>query len=79
MRLWGGKCDCCEVLREEVAFLRSLIRPRPETKFNPLPVVHFEADAVLGGASEQTELSTEAITHQEEIDAERSRILSGTY
>jgi hypothetical protein len=34
-----GACECCAVLKEEVAFLRSLVRPKQEPAFNPLPVV----------------------------------------
>lgn len=81
MRLWG-KCACCEVLRDEVAFLRSLLVPKSEPKFEPLPTVHFEADAVLGGHNEQITLpalSPEELKRQQEVDDERARILSGEY
>jgi hypothetical protein len=77
MRLWG-KCECCAVLKEEISFLRSLIKP-PEPKFDPLPPAHFEADAILSGSNEQTSLSTDDLMRQAEIDAERSRLLSGQY
>ena len=77
-----GACECCAVLRDEVAFLRSLVRPKPEPKFEPLPTVHLEADAILGGHNEQIEipaLSSEELKRQQEVDEERARILAGEY
>ena len=77
-----GACKCCEALRSEVEFLRSLIRPKSEPKFEPLPTVHLEADAVLGGHNEQIELpalSHEEVKRQQEIDNERARILAREY
>lgn len=76
-----GACECCAVLKEEVLFLRSLVRPKPEPKVDALPVVTFEADAVIGGTDHQTEfeMNPKVDQRQAEILSERDRILAGTY
>ncbi len=75
-----GRCQCCEALKSERDFLRSLIRPKPEPKVDALPVVTFEADGVLSGVDHQHEISTNVEDErQREIDSERARILAGTY
>jgi hypothetical protein len=73
-----GACECCKLLREEVLFLRSLVRPKT-VKFESLPSVTLEADAVLGGTDQQMEFSEEERQRQVEIDSERAKILSGNY
>jgi hypothetical protein len=78
MGLWG--CKCCEAYKSEIEFLRSLVRPKPELTYDRLPTVTLEADAVIGGASEQIPASPMVDrSKQEEIESERARILSGTY
>jgi hypothetical protein len=75
-----GACECCAVLKEEVSFLRSLVRPKP-SPHNPLPIVTFEADQVIGGGDHQTEFqwTPEEEQRQAEIDSEAARILSANY
>lgn len=74
-----GACKCCAVLQEEVLFLRSLVRPKAPMRYESLPVVTLEADAVISGTSEQIEFSSDEQRRQSEIDSERARILSGEY
>lgn len=72
-------CRCCELLKSEVAFLRSILRPKAE-HFDPLPIVTFEADQIISGADHKTEFTTpEQDKRQAEIDSEAARILSGQY
>lgn len=74
-----GACECCAALREEVLFLRSLVRPKTAMKFESLPQVTLEADAVISGADHQLEFTDEDRRRQEDIDSERASILAGTY
>lgn len=73
-----GACKCCEVLKEEISFLRSLVRPKT-VKYESLPSVTLEADAIISGNDHQLEISYEERQRQEQIDSERAQILSGTY
>lgn len=74
-----GRCQCCELLKDEVSFLRSLVRPKPETKHDPLPIVHMEQDAIMSGTEDQIILTDEEKRRQDEIASEQARVLSGTY
>lgn len=74
-----GKCECCSVLKEEVSFLRSLVRPKATPKFESLPSITLEADGVLSGADQQIEYTSEEKQRQELVDSERAMILAGTY
>lgn len=76
-----GPCQCCAALKEEVLFLRSLVRPAPQPKQDLLPRITFEADSVLGGQDHQTdfEMNPKYDERQAQIDSEASRILAGTY
>ncbi len=80
MILQIGACQCCQVLREEVSFLRSLVRPKTEPKYESLPRITLEADAVISGAGDQlVNVLGEDPARQVAIDSERARILSGEY
>lgn len=75
-----GRCECCAVLKEEVHFLRSLVRPKEDLKIDSLPIVTFEADQVISGADHQTKFySAEEEQRRAEIDSEAARVLSGQY
>lgn len=76
-----GACECCAVLKEEIHFLRSLVRPKPEEKFNPLPIVTYEADQLISGGDHQTEFETDASEQKrrDEIASEAARVLTGNY
>lgn len=73
-------CKCCELLKAEVSFLRSIISPKREV-LNPLPRVTFEADSVLGGQDHQTDFSMNPKydERQAEIDSEAAKLLAGNY
>lgn len=73
-----GACECCAVLKEEITFLRSLVRPKLP-KFESLPSVTLEADALIGGADTQIEFTEEERKRQSDLDSERASILAGTY
>jgi hypothetical protein len=74
-----GECKTCKALKEEVQFLRSLVRPKSEPKYNPLPIVQLEQDAIMNGAGEQIIVSSDEQRRQEELDSERAKLLSGEY
>lgn len=73
-----GACECCAAYKEEILFLRSLLRPKP-IKFESLPTVTLEADAVIGGTDQQLDFSEEERQRQNDIDSERASLLAGTY
>ncbi len=76
-----GRCRACDCMKEEISFLRSIIKP-PAVKHERLPIVTLEADAVLGGAEEQVErydFSPEEKQRYEAIESERANLLSGQY
>jgi hypothetical protein len=76
-----GACKCCDAQREEIIFLRSLVRPKSEPKYESLPRITLEADAVISGAGDQivNVLGEDSSQRQQEIDSERARLLSGEY
>lgn len=76
-----GPCQCCAALKEEVHFLRSLVRPPAEPKPDLLPRITFEADSVLGGQDHQTDfdMNPQIDMRQAEIDSEAAKLLSGNY
>lgn len=76
-----GPCKCCEQLRSERDFLRSLIRPKPVPNVDVFPIVTFEADQIISGADEQKTFSPHVKNdeRQAEIDSEAARIFSGQY
>lgn len=76
--LFGG-CKCCAILKEEVQFLRSLVRPKPEPRYDALPTVTLEADALISGAGGDQVMVDRSDSRQEDIESERARILSGEY
>lgn len=77
--MFGRECKTCAALKEEVQFLRSLIRPKAPQKYEPLPIVQLEQDAIMNGTDEQIVLSNEEQRRQSEIESERARMLSGEY
>lgn len=79
MGFWS--CKGCEAHREEITFLRSLVRPKPEQPHVHLPRVTFEADSVIGGQDHQTdfEMNPKYDERQAEIDSEAAKLLAGTY
>lgn len=74
-----GTCKTCAAMREEILFLRSLVRPKSPPKFESLPKITLEADAIINGSDQQMEVSYEERIRQEAIDSERAMILSGQY
>lgn len=60
-------------LQDEVAFLRSQLQPKATPVYRN---VHFEANAILNGQSEQI---IDEMPEDPAIIAEREKILSGTY
>lgn len=82
-----GPCKVCAEkdkrvvsLENEIAFLRTLVRPTINN--DKLSVVEYEADGVVGGATDQIEIQTYQHASAEEdeaILAERNAILSGNY
>lgn len=74
--LLKAKDEQMATLKEEVAFLRSMVNPVNKVNTHNAFVIASEANAVLDGAGDQIILD-----HQEdpEILAERDRLLSGNY
>jgi hypothetical protein len=62
-------------LQAEIEMLRRLALPTNNT----LPIIEFEADAVMSGSQEQINLDEIDTKQHEEIAAEAARLLSGSY
>ncbi len=64
-------------LKAEIGALRTLVLP--SSRPYHIPVGQLEADAVLSGTQDILQLTPEQSQEQDEILAERDRILSGQY
>lgn len=81
-----GKCKACErqevtimLLREEIDFLRSLVRS-PQKINQKIQPTHVEADAIMSGHTDVIELEDKDPGAEDpEVEAERDRLLSGNY
>lgn len=86
------KCKLCsekdrriDDLKAHIASLEALTIPKNDPF--KLPIIQYEADAILSGQQHQTDVSESSATdliimdtpEAEEIRSERDRLLSGTY
>lgn len=79
-----GPCKICKEKDARIYDLKSQLETLRKLVFTPtsassIPVLSLEADRILSGSDESTSLTKAQIEEMNEIESERSRLLSGTF